>query len=86
MCFNNRHTLVDSKRLVWEYDLQVLLRILLLFLLFSLLLLHLLLLLLKGDEERELAQEENVVNATLEEYMQEAMLVRRSIFKVGRRR
>ena len=59
VCFNNRHSMVDSKRLVWEYDIE-------------------------GDEERELLTVENVVNTTLEEYLQEAALVRRSVIKVAR--
>ena len=37
----------------------------------------------QGDEERELLKEENVVNATLTEYLEEAKLVRRSVIKVG---
>ena len=36
----------------------------------------------QGDEERELLKEENVVNATLTEYLEEAKLVRRSVIKV----
>ena len=39
---------------------------------------------LQGDEERELLKEENVVNATLTEYLEEAKLVRRSVIKVGK--
>jgi len=57
VCWNNRHSMIDSKRLIWEYDIQ-------------------------GDEERELLKEENVVNATLTEYLEEAKLVRRSVIKV----
>ena len=37
----------------------------------------------QGDEERELLKEENVVNATLTEYLEEAKLVRRSVIKVN---
>ena len=40
---------------------------------------------LQGDEERELLKEENVVNATLTEYLEEAKLVRRSVIKVGKK-
>ena len=40
----------------------------------------------QGDEERELLKEENVVNATLTEYLEEAKLVRRSVIKVDLKR
>ena len=79
VCWNNRHSMIDSKRLIWEYDIQVPWKAYSgnqnsprnskSF---------------QGDEERELLKEENVVNATLTEYLEEAKLVRRSVIKVGR--
>merc|ERR1711942_471535 len=54
ICFDNRHELVDNKKLVWEFDIL-------------------------GDEDEEV---ELAVNHTIQEYMFQADLVKRSVAKV----
>ena len=60
LCFNNRHSMLDSKTVIWEYDVVG-----------------------EEDEDNDVNSEgyENV-NATMEEYLEQAEKVRRSVIKV----
>merc|ERR1711915_20777 len=59
LCFNNRHSMADSKKLVWQFDIE-------------------------GDEDVVQPHEEVdlAVNQTLQDYLVEAAMVRKSILKV----